>query len=325
MWADGMSRGMVRLGLIGAGRWGRRLIETIKCMEGVKLALVASRNPDTAALVPATRVVADWQDLVAAELDGVVIATPPAYHGEILRALVAARIPAMVEKPLCLDLTEAYELRALVATAGVPVLVDHTQLFHPAYANLKARAKNLGNVRFIRSEGMAFGPFRRDVPLIWDWAPHDISLCLDLLETVPDRVTALGDGTWVTLRLDFLGGTSAWIANSNLSLEKRRVLTVHFDHRVLVLDDLATTKLVEHELDFTASCDHPQALGAGTALPAPEGMPLFCAIARFVQGIVDGDLAGFGLDLACDVIRIIDAAQRSMHEAHPQPLLAPLR
>lgn len=314
---------MVRLGLIGAGRWGRRVIETVKCMEGVSLALVASKNPDTAALVPGTRVVADWQDLVAADLDGVVIATPPGYHGEMLRALIAARIAAMVEKPLCLDLTEAYELRALVATTGVPVLVDHTQLFHPAYANLKVRAQDLGKVRFIRSEGMSFGPFRRDVPVLWDWAPHDISLCLDLLETVPDRVSALGNGIWVTLRLDFCGGTSAWIANSNLSLEKRRVLAVHFDHRVLVLDDLAATKLVEYELDFTPCFDHPQALGAGTALPVPEGMPLSYAIARFAQGIVDGDLTGFGLDLACDVIRTIDAAQRSLDEAHPQSLLVP--
>jgi predicted dehydrogenase len=292
-------------------------------MDGVSLALVASGNPNTAALVSGTPVVTNWHDLLVADLDGVLIATPPAYHGEMLRALVAARIPVMVEKPLCLDLTEACELRALVVTSGALVLVDHTQLFHPAYIMLKTRAENLGRVRFTRSEGMAFGPFRRDVPVLWDWTPHDVSLCLDLLGIVPEQVVAIGDRTSVTLWLAFDGGASAWIANSNLSPEKRRTLTVHFDHHVLVLNDFATNKLVEYEIDFMPGCDYPPSRGSGIPLPVPEGRPLTRAVAHFVQGIMGGDLTGFGLNFACDVVRIIDAAQRSMEDTQLKSL-APL-
>ena len=238
----------MHLGLVGAGRWGRRFIETINAMDGVSLALVASRNPETTAYTLGARVVSDWREMLAADLDGVIIATPPASHGEMLRAFVEVGIASMVEKPLCLDVSEARELRDVVEASGVPVLVDHTQLFHPAFAVLKKRARDLGRVSYIRSEGMGLGPFRPDVPVLWDWASHDISLCLDLMGTLPERVSALGDRNSVTLALDF-GTTTAWISNSNLSFEKRRALTVHFEDHALVLNDLNADKLVKYRLD----------------------------------------------------------------------------
>jgi len=144
-------------------------------MTEARLSIVASKNPETAQLLPDAMIVADWKDFLEKDLEGVIIATPPAYHGDILRFFVEAGIPAMVEKPLCLDLSEAFELCELVEKKSVPVLVDHTQLFHPAFDFLKKRAKELGNINFISSEGMAFGPFRRDVSVLWDWTPHDIS------------------------------------------------------------------------------------------------------------------------------------------------------
>ena len=310
----------LRLGLVGAGRWGKRYIETIRGMSGVRLALVVSRNEETTHLVPDAVVISDWRDLVAEDLDGVVVATPAATHSEILSSMVSAGIPTMVEKPLCLDLAEALALRDLVRKSKVLVLVDHTHLFHPAFTALKAHGEELGPVRFIRSEGAAFGPFRPDVSVLWDWAPHDLSLCLDLLNTVPDRVSALGDDSSVTVWLHFDKDTSAWITNSNLSLQKRRLLTVYFEHHALVLDDSAIDKLKEYKVDFEGS-PRNFTFDSGNILPVPQDMPLTCAVSYFVQGIRGGDTARFGLDLACDVIRTIDAAQRALEQSQPQMLL----
>ncbi len=307
----------LRLGLIGAGRWGKRYIETIRGMSGVRLAVVVSGNEETTHLVPDAAVVSDWQDLVAEDLDGVVIATPPATHSKILSSMVSAGIPTMVEKPLCLDLTEALALRDLVLKSKVLILVDHTQLFHPAFTALKVHGDELGPVRFIRSEGSAFGPFRPDVSVLWDWAPHDVSLCLDLLNRVPEQVSALGDDGSITIWLHFDNQTSAWITNSNLSLQKRRLLTVYYQHHALVLDDSETDKLKEYRVDFEGSPKNC-ALDSGDILPVPQGMPLTCAVSYFEQGIRGGDTARFGLDLACDVIRTIDAAQRALDQPQPQ-------
>ena len=311
-----MSGVRARLGLVGAGRWGRRYIETINAMDGVELAWVASGNPDTQRRAPGARVVPEWRKLLNAGLDGVVIATPPAVHGEMLRAFVEVGIPSMVEKPLCLGLAEACELREIIRATGVPVLVDHTQLFHPAFTVLKERAESLGRVKHIRSESMAFGPFRPDVSVLWDWAAHDISLCLDLLGRLPERVSALGDGNSVALSLDFDGGPAAWITNSNMSMEKRRAFTVHFDRRVLVLNDLSDCKLVEHELDSSSSAGGGLP-GATSNPPVSNAMPLTQAVEYFVEGLGHGDRGRFGLDLACDVIRVLDAADRSMSAACP--------
>ncbi len=310
----------LRLGLIGAGRWGKRYIETIRGMSGVRLAVVVSRNEETTHLVPDAAVVSDWRDLVAGDLDGVVIATPPATHSEILRSMVSAGIPTMVEKPLCLDLTEALALRDLVRKSKVLILVDHTHLFHPAFTTLKVHGEALGPVRFVRSEGAAFGPFRPGVSVLWDWAPHDVSLCLDLLNRVPDRVSALGDDGSVTVWLQFDNDTGAWITCSNLSLQKRRLLTVYFEHHALVFDDSAIDKLREYKVDFEGSPKN-FTVDSGNVLPVPQGMPLTCAVSYFEQGIRGGDTARFGLDLACDVIRTIDTAQRAIDQSQPQMLL----
>ena len=312
----------LRLGLVGAGRWGQRYIATIGSMTGVSLGWIASRNPETAALAPDAAVFPDWRQLVELDLDGVVIAAPPAVHGEMLRAFVDVRVPVMVEKPLCLDVEEARGLQYLVGARGIPVLVDHTQLFNPAYEALKVRAEFLGPVRFIRSDSMGFGPFRPDVGVLWDWAPHDISLCLDLLGAVPSSVSALGDRSAVTLWLEFDGGPSAWIALTNLSREKRRSLSVHFDDRLLVFNDVANDKLIEHEVDFASECIHHPGLDPGTVLPVEDSLPLTCAVENFLRGVRGGGTAGFGLDLACQVIEVIDAAERSMSLGRPQPVLA---
>lgn len=315
-----MDQSSCSLGLVGAGRLGRRYIETIRALDGVSLALVASRNPETPAYAPNARVVPDWMDLLVADLDGVIIATPPTIHGEMLRAFVEAAVPVMVEKPLCLDINEACELRDFVQARGVPVLVDHTQIFHPAYATLKRYATDLGPVAHIFSEGMGFGPFRPDVPVLWDWSPHDISLCLDLMGTLPESVSALGDQRSVTLALDF-GTATAWINNSNVSLEKRRSLAVYFENHALVLNDRSDEKLVLYHSD---SGLRGGALPMEPLLPISVSptMPLAQAVSYFVEGLSGGDQAYFGLDLACDVVRTVDAAQSSIRGAHPRQLRA---
>ena len=82
----------LKLGLVGAGRWGRNYVRTIATLDGLRLAAVASRNPETATLVPPhCHIVTDWHDLIAMPgIDGIIIASPPATHAEILLAAIAA-------------------------------------------------------------------------------------------------------------------------------------------------------------------------------------------------------------------------------------------
>jgi predicted dehydrogenase len=295
----------VRLGLIGAGRWGQNYIKMIRALSVTRLAALASRNPASKNLVDsACHITLDWRELLDAKLvDGVIIATPPDVHAEMLESAMRAGIPAMIEKPLTLNLQDALKLQALQRELQALVLVDHTQLFNSGYIELKRQAKQLGSVRTIHSEAGKWGPFR-DYTALWDYAPHDLSITLDLMRQAPVdvRITELesrpvegGLGANYRIELDFGSGARADIMVGNLLRERIRRFTVDFNQQSLVLDDLATDKLVLHN----------HASDTRTAVTIDSKLPLTRAVETFVDGIRGRATEHFGLGLAVEIARVL--------------------
>jgi len=307
----------IRLGLIGAGRWGRNYIRTIAELEGVRLVGVASRNPETARIVPANcAVLTDWRLLLSRkEIDGVIIAAPAPQHAEMVRAAIEAGLPVLVEKPLTLDLQEAIELRdAAVSRAGF-FMVGHTHLFHPAYRALKAMAPGCGPIRAIRSEAGNYGPYRPDTPVLWDWGPHDVALCLDLLGAMPERVRAnVAErrpvegtvGEIIEMSLEFSGGVRAEIRFGNL-MPKRRWFAVHLEKAVLIYDDLAPAKLTRHQPTraYAAPTD------AGVPIDISAELPLTNVVKAFETAIRSGKYDPAHMQLGVRVTDILAQSLRS--------------
>jgi predicted dehydrogenase len=305
----------VRFGLIGAGRWGQVYLRTLAALEPrCQVTHVASSRLDAAASYGRPVVVTpDWRAVIRAGCDAVIIATPPAAHAGMLRACLEARVPCIVEKPFCMDPGEADELAARVEEAALPVLVDHTAIFHPAYQALKSLLKERGEpVQFLLTEGMGFGPFRPDVPALWDWGPHDVSLCVDLLGAGPDHVEAAagpegasGDPEMVLLRLDFPQGGTAWVHIGRLSPVKRRSLTVGTRTMLYHLDEFSVDAL-------KAAPRSGQIAGAGpaweTLIHAPVTPPLTAMLTYFLDGLAGGDRSRFGTALSLEVVRVLAAA-----------------
>jgi predicted dehydrogenase len=142
-----------RLGLIGLGSWGRNYVATLQDFPGAKLTRVATRNPDAPALAgPKCKIQEDWRELLKAkDLDGVIITSPAPLHAEQLDAALDAGLPVLIEKPLTLDSSQAKRLLEKAKKKKGYVLVDHIYLFHPAYEELKNRAKALGPIKKIVS------------------------------------------------------------------------------------------------------------------------------------------------------------------------------
>ena len=314
----------VRLGLIGAGRWGKVYLRTLPSLgERCRLTHLCTRQPEAAALAPRpVTVVPDWRALIASPCDAVLIATPPATHAEIVEACLSAGKPCVVEKPLCLDVPTAQRLRDRIQASGVPVLVNHTHLFSPAYQTLKRAVEASGEpVQFILSEGMGFGPFRSHTSALWDWGPHDVSLCLDFLGVRPQRVEALGgpcspDGEpeMVSVRLEFPGETCAWIQVGRLAAQKRRRFCVLTETRLYVWDDMSPEKLTVASIAFTRryadGVPEPldqSVLGASSELPT-----MVHALSYFLEGLAGGDRSRFGADLAHDVTWVLAACDEAM-------------
>ena len=178
----------MKLALVGTGRWGKRYIETIKKIDSVELISVASRNLAPNLWDYAYNVFNNWKQLLNQDLDGLIIATPPHTHAKILEEAIKAGIPAIVEKPLTLNLKEAIKLRDLAATYNVPVLMGHTQLFQPAVEKIQNIVDSTSLPDYIISEGMGMGPKRKNLDILWDWAPHDLSLILSIMDSFQKSV-----------------------------------------------------------------------------------------------------------------------------------------
>jgi predicted dehydrogenase len=295
-----------RLGLIGAGRWGRNYIKTIRALPTMRLSALASRNPASKDLVDSScRVTPDWHELLDPQLlDGVIIATPPDLHAEMLEAAIRARLPAMIEKPLTLNLPEALKLQSLQRELNALVLVDHTRLFNSAFIELNRQVRNLGQIRDIHSESGNWGPFR-DYSALWDWGPHDLSVTLTLLRQLPSTVrieeleqrrvenTLAGN---YQINLGFPNNVRASIKLGNLFENKTQRLTVVLDRGTLILDDLAANRLIRRD-DKT---------GNTTFIELDDKLPLTRAVETFVSGIRGEPSDNFGLDLAIEIARVLE-------------------
>ena len=279
----------LRMGLIGAGPWGRNYIRTIAGLADLKLARVASGNPQTRALVPrGCAVSADWHEVVSAtDLDGIIVAAPPSAHAEITLAAIDAGLPVLVEKPLTLGVASAERIVAAAAARPVLVMVDHVHLFHPDYQALKRAVAAHGPVRAIHARAGDRGPYRPDVPMLWDWGPHDVAMCIDLLGAQPEEVDAVclerqpiagAMAECLCMSLRFAGGVAAEIRLSTLH-ERHRSFVVHLDSQILRYD--------------------------GSPPAAPGDLPLTRAVLDFAAAIAGGSASLASVELGAAVVRTL--------------------
>ncbi len=240
---------MTRIAVIGVGYWGRNLVRNFSAL-GV-LASVCEPHDEARAMVrqqyPAVsafeRPEAVFRD---SDIDGVVIATPAETHGSLARQALDAGKHVFVEKPLCLDVAEAKSLKRLADEKGLVLMVGHLLLYHPAFRALFESAENgdLGELRYIYSNRLSLGKIRREENALWSFAPHDISMILQLAGGIPRRVIATGanyltDGVADTTlsHLVFGGNLQAHIYVSWLHPFKEQKLVVVGEEAMIVFDD----------------------------------------------------------------------------------------
>ncbi len=316
-----MSAGDLQLGLIGAGRWGRNYIKTIQHMDGIHLHRLASRNPQSRAWVGRNCAISEnWQDVAtAADLDGVIIAAPPDHHAKMAVAAIAAGIPVLIEKPLTLDVAQARALLDLATEKAATVLVDHIHLYHPAYVELKRQALGLGVLQSIRSAGGDWGPFRGDVSPLWDWAGHDLALCLDLLGHMPlslsatvkeSRQVSEGLGQILSIKLNFSNGVVADIECGNIMDPKKRFLAAHYDHETLIYDDLSATPLVRQPRADGPGCDPVH----GQVIDVAQKTPLTSVIEAFAAAIGRASADFSDVQLGVKVIQLLANCEASLRQ-----------
>ncbi len=297
------SQASVRIGLVGAGRWGRNYIKTARSLDTVDLVGVASGNPQTRSLVgPTCRVVGNWARLLEDDgIEGLIIATPPAAQVEIALAALGRGVPVLLEKPMALSTADARRIVDRSRATGTAGMVDHVYLFNPAFQALLSAVGAVDDVVGVRAEGGAHGPFRDDFPTLWDWAPHDVAMCLALFGDAPQDVTCreregVSPGELFDIDLSFAGGRTANLTLGNGFAAKVRRFTVTLRSGAeLVFDDVADDR-------FVRVVD-----GQAQVVEVDAEAPLTRAVRMFGEGVRAG---GFDISDLAFGLKVVDVIAR---------------
>jgi predicted dehydrogenase len=188
----------VRIGLIGYGYWGPNLIRNFSTCPLTEMVAVCDANPARRAAVSRAyaglATVASVDELLELPLDAVAIATPVSTHFPLAMRCLDAGKDVLVEKPLTGTLREAQTLTETAARLGRVLMVDHTYLFSNPVRRMKQLVESgeLGDLHYVDSVRINLGLFQNDVNVIWDLAPHDLSIVEHLLGTPARSISAWG-------------------------------------------------------------------------------------------------------------------------------------
>ncbi len=242
----------IRLGIIGYGYWGPNLLRNFAECAGVTVRACAELLPERRALAqqryPGIAVTAAAESVLTdPAIDAVVIATPVSTHYALAKTALSHGKHVLVEKPMTDRVTDAEDLIALARRHGRVLMVDHTFVYTGAVRRMKAIVDSgeLGELHYLDAVRINLGLFQDDVDVLWDLAPHDLSILTHLIPEPPRAVSAVGaahtgsglvDVAYMTLHYanDFI----AHLHVNWLSPVKIRQMLLGGSRRMLVYNDM---------------------------------------------------------------------------------------
>jgi UDP-2-acetamido-3-amino-2,3-dideoxy-glucuronate N-acetyltransferase len=313
----------MRLGILGAGGWGKNLVRVFCELLGDEaVAVVDPEQPRRDAAQSAHPGVSVHASAPWADLDAAVIAAPAPLHYQLATDALNAGLHVLVEKPLALSSAHVRALIALAQCRDRILMVDHLLEYHPAVSRLKSLLDDgtLGAIRHMTSQRLNLGVIRCEENAWWSLAPHDVSVVLYLMNAQPIDVRAVG-GTYlqkgipdvVHATLRFEDGAIAHIHVSWLEPVKTRRLTVVGERAMAVFDDSSDAKLDLHA-DRIREIDQRYAIESVPqyAVELPDHEPLRMMAESFLAAVRSGvPPRSDGWD-GLRVVRVLEAVQQSL-------------
>lgn len=189
----------MKVAVIGAGYWGPNLIRNFLSQDEVENVIACDRDENRLAKMQKTfhgiEISTDYEEIIKrVDVEIVAIATPVSLHYEIAKKSLLAGKHCWIEKPMTVNSAEAEELIALAEKQNLKIFVDHTFIYTGAVRKMKEiiTSGRLGELYYFDSVRVNLGLFQHDVNVIWDLAPHDLSIMDYLLESKPLAVSATG-------------------------------------------------------------------------------------------------------------------------------------
>jgi predicted dehydrogenase len=326
--------GNINVGVIGYGYWGPNIVRNFFSSNNCTVKAVADGRPERLAILakifPTISGVASADDIINdSAIDAVVIATPVFTHFALAKRALEKGKHVLIEKPMTSTVAEAEELIELAAKRGLTLMADHTFLYTGAVQKMKELVENktIGEPQYFDSVRINLGLFQPDVNVIWDLAPHDLSILTYLVKETPVSINATGishthngieniaymtvnyqsdfiahfNVSWlspVKVRQTLIGGDKKMVVYNDLEpSEKVRVYDTGFNHKT---DDEKTKVMVDYRTGdvFIPKLSSQEAL-AGVAKDFIQ------SIANKTQPLANGCLG-------MQVVKILEASQLSI-------------
>src|ERR1051326_599460 len=249
---------MIRVGIIGYGYWGPRIARNFHGLNGCELSLICDKSTETLRRArqafPDVAVTSDANEVLSSpQIDAVAVITPVWTHFELAKAALQNGKHVFVEKPFTSTVAQAEELIELGIQKKRTIMVDHTFLFTGAVKKIRELidADTLGNLYYYDSTRVNLGLFQHDVNVLWDLAPHDLSVMDHLIKAKPDVVIATGQKHFngledvAYLTIYFEGSVIAHINVNWLSPVKVRTTLLGGQKKMVVWNDLEPDEKVK--------------------------------------------------------------------------------
>jgi predicted dehydrogenase len=313
---------------VGYGYWGSKHVRVLNSIPDVTVTVVDAhpdRRAEAAAQFPASRQAAALVEVLD-DVDAVLVATPPGSHAAVARDALAAGKHVLVEKPLTTSVADAQMLVDLADERGVQLMVGHTFEYNPAVWKLRdlVRSGTLGRILYVDTARLSLGRYQTDVNVVWDLAPHDISIVSYILDEMPSTTAVWAHrnvggrhADVAYLRLEFeKSRAQAFVNVSWLSPDKVRRVTVVGEKKMAVYDDMSDNERIRvYDIGVdVASIDDPS---SPPALPVsyrtgdiispyiPFDEPLLLQDRHFIECVRTGKRPNTPGQRGLDIVRVL--------------------
>lgn len=325
---------MIKIGIIGFGYWGPNLVRNFSNQkEGVVTQIAEyrlERHSNISKVYPGITIVTEANDLIhSMDVDAVVIATPVFSHYKLAKEALLAGKHVLLEKPMTSSVDESKELIDIAKSKNLVLMVDHTFLYTGAVQKMKTLidSNQLGKLQYFDSTRINLGLFQPDVNVLWDLAPHDISILNFLLKNKPYSVNASGvshtnngieNVAYMTVNYE-----DDFIAHFNCSWTspvKMRSTLIGGDKKMLVYNDLEPSEKIRiYDTGYNHTSDEEKNRVMVDYRTGDVFIPkisnqeaLFGVAFDFIDCIIHTKEPLANAELGLEVVKVLEASQKSI-------------